>query len=238
MTFLYRIYLVLIVLPLFVAYTLITATLTALGSILGGARVFSYYPGLIWSRLTLLLLLCPVEIRGREHLRPGVSYIVTPNHSSSIDIFLLYGYFDRPFKWVMKGALRRIPVVGWACEKAGFIFVNLAKPFEVVRYSELAIRDRYSLIIFPEGTRSEDGRLGRLKKGAFRIAGDTGAPILPATIRGAHEVLPKKGFWPAPHRLTLTFYPEINPKDHPGEDGKPSPLLLLKEVEQVLRQPD
>ena len=235
MTFLYRLYLILIVLPLFVVVTILAALFTALGSIIGAGRIFSYWPGHIWSKVTLWLLLCPVHIEGKEYLKKGVSYIVTPNHSSSVDIFLMYGYFDRPFKWVMKGALRKIPIVGWACEKAGFIFVNLAKPMEVVHYAEAAIKDGYSIMIFPEGTRSEEGRVGRLKKGAFRIAADTGAQILPAYIRGAHEVLPKKGFWPTRHRLDLTFFPPLDPADCRDEEGKPSVGDMLRHIEQTLK---
>ena len=228
-TFLYRVYLILVVLPLFVVVTILTAVATAIGSILGGARIFSYYPGKVWSRITLWLLLCPVTVRGKEYAESGRSYIVTPNHSSSIDIFVMYGYFDRPFKWVMKGALRKIPIVGWACEKAGFIFVNLAKPMEVVRYAEMAIKDGYSIMIFPEGTRSADGKVTRLKKGAFRIAADTGAHILPAYITGAHEVLPKHGFWPTRRRLELTFYPPIDPKEADSDV-----MTLLRSVERTL----
>ena len=228
-TFLYRIYLVLIVLPLFVVVTIICAVVTAIGAMIGFGRFFSYYPGKVWSRITLWLLLCPVTVRGREHAEAGRPYIVTPNHSSAVDIFVMYGFYDRPFKWVMKGSLRKIPFVGWACEKAGFIFVNLAKPMEVVRYSELAIKDGYSIMIFPEGTRSVDGKVTRLKKGAFRIAADTGAHILPATIRGAHEVLPKKGFWPGPHRLELTFYPPLAPEDYDND-----PMPLLRSVQSTL----
>lgn len=236
MKFLYRLYLVVIVLPLFVVVTIVSAVVTAVGSVLGGARIFSYYPGWLWGRVTLALLLCPVTVKGKEHLKKGKSCIVTPNHSSSIDIYLLYGYFDRPFKWVMKGELRKIPIVGWACEKAGFIFVNLAKPMEVVNYSEAAIQDDYSIIIFPEGTRSVDGKVGRLKKGAFRISADTGAEIVPAYIRGAHEVLPKKGLWPSPHRLELTFFPAISPNEFRDEDGSVEVPDLLRRVEGILKE--
>ncbi len=235
MKYLYRLYLVIIVLPILVVVTILASVTTAAGSVLGGGRIFSYYPGWIWSRVTLYLLLCPVSVSGKEYIKPGTSYVVTPNHTSAIDIYLLYGYFDRPFKWVMKGALRKIPVVGWACEKAGFIFVNLAKPMEVVYYAESAIKDRYSIIIFPEGTRSEDGRVGRLKKGAFRIAGDTGAPILPVYIHGAYDVLPKHGFWPRPGRLELKFFPELRPDDFRDEDGKVDVSSMLRVVDGILR---
>ena len=235
MKYLYRLYLVVVVLPILTVVTILTAVITAVGSLLGGERFFSFYPGRIWSRITLYLLLCPVCVSGKEHIKKGKSYVVTPNHSSAIDIFLLYGYFDRAFKWVMKGALRKIPVVGWACEKAGFIFVNLAKPMEVVSYAEAAIKDRYSILIFPEGTRSEDGRVGRLKKGAFRIAGDTGAPILPVYIRGAHHVLPKNGFWPRPGKLELKYFPELCPDDFKDENGKVDVSAMLRKVEGVLK---
>lgn len=236
MKYIYRLYVVVIVLPIFVVVTILSAIIAVAGSILGGDRIFSYYPGFVWSRITLGLLLCPVSVRGKEHLEKGKPYIVTPNHSSSIDIYVMYAFFDRPFKWVMKGALRKLPVVGWASEKIGFIFVNLKRPHEVVRYANQAIEDRFSVVIFPEGTRSEDGKIGKLKKGAFRISTDTGAEILPAYIHGAHDVLPKKGLWPSPHRLELTFFSPIKPTDFLDDDGTVSILRLQNQVDRILRE--
>ncbi len=232
---LYKLY-ILFVTPLFLVATVLCAVTAAASSLLGAERFGSLYPGMIWSRITLALLQCPIEVNGRENIKQGKCYVVTPNHTSALDIFLLYGYFGQSFKWVLKGAIRNIPIVGWACEKCGFVFVDHKSPMgarEVVLASERAIQDGYSIIIFPEGSRTMDGSMRKLKRGAFRIAIDTKTPVLPVTIKGGYEALSRDAIWPTPHPLTLTFYPEVNVADYPqtpeGVDQ------LSSDINQILR---
>ena len=87
---LYRIYFWVVCIPLFLLLTLLTALFTIVGCVLGGERIFSYYPGMIWSRLTCYLALCPVTVRGEEHIEKGRSYVFVANHQGAFDIFLIY----------------------------------------------------------------------------------------------------------------------------------------------------
>lgn len=212
MNVLYCIYLILIALPIFLVLTILTAVISAIGSILGGERVFGYWPGKIWSILTLGLMLIPVKVRGREHLPHCTPSVVTPNHTSALDIFLLYGYAGVRFKWVMKGSLRKVPFVGWACEKIGFIFVENTPSgaIRVVEDCERAIANGYHIFMFPEGSRTRTGQLGKLRKGAFRVAVETGTPIVPAKIRGGYEILPRGGHLPKWGKLSLQFMPPLS----------------------------
>ena len=208
---LYLIYVVLVALPIFVVLTILTAVIAALGSIAGADRIFGYWPGRIWSKLTLWVLLIPVKVTGREFLPKDHPTVVAPNHTSAMDIFLLYGYAGVRFKWVMKGSLRNIPFVGWACEKIGFIFVDNTPSGakRVVEDCEKAIENGYHIFMFPEGSRTLTGRLDRLRKGAFKVAMETGVPIVPAKIRGGFEIL-KRGTWDLHWgRLSLQFFPPI-----------------------------
>ena len=107
----YVLYTWIIFVPLFLVLTLLTALTTIVGCMLGGERIFSYYPGMIWSRLACYLALCPVKVRGREHIRKGQSYIFAANHQGAFDIFLIYGFLGAPIKWIMKASLERIPFV-------------------------------------------------------------------------------------------------------------------------------
>lgn len=208
---LYLIYVVLVALPIFVVLTILTAVISALGSIAGADRIFGYWPGRIWSKLTLWVLLIPVKVIGREYLPKDRPTVVAPNHTSAMDIFLLYGYAGVRFKWVMKGSLRNIPFVGWACEKIGFIFVDNTPSGakRVVEDCEKAIENGYHIFMFPEGSRTLTGRLDRLRKGAFKVAMETGVPIVPAKIKGGFEIL-KRGTWDLHWgRLSLQFFPPI-----------------------------
>ncbi len=104
MKILYYIYQICIALPILLVLTILTAIVTIVGSLVGGAHFWGYYPGKIWSQLICLFLLIPVKIRGREKLHGKTSYIFVPNHQGSFDIFLIYGFIGRNFKWMMKKA--------------------------------------------------------------------------------------------------------------------------------------
>ena len=84
--------------------------------------------GKIWSQLICYILLIPVEVHGREKIHKRTSYVFVPNHQGAFDIFLIYGFLGRNFKWMMKKSLRKIPFVGKACESAGHIFVDRSSP--------------------------------------------------------------------------------------------------------------
>ena len=107
MKILYYIYQICIALPILLVLTILTAIVTIVGSLLGGAHFWGYYPGKIWSQLICLFLLIPVKIHGREKLHGKTSYIFVPNHQGSFDIFLIYGFIGRNFKWMMKKSLRK-----------------------------------------------------------------------------------------------------------------------------------
>lgn len=102
MKILYYIYQICIALPILLVLTILTAVVTIVGSLLGGAHIWGYYPGKIWSQLICLFLLIPVKVHGREKLHERTSYIFVPNHQGSFDIFLIYGFLGRNFKWMMK----------------------------------------------------------------------------------------------------------------------------------------
>ncbi|MDN4753025.1 lysophospholipid acyltransferase family protein [Porphyromonadaceae bacterium W3.11] len=227
---LYKVYIIVVFIPLFVPLTLLTAFVSAVGCIVGGERIFSYWPGKIWSILTLYLLLCPVNVTGRENLPKNRCSIVTPNHTSALDIFLLYGYLGVRFKWVMKGSLRKLPFVGWACEKCGFIFVTHTPEgaIHVIEDTTSAIRKGYHIFIFPEGSRTKDGQLGPFRKGAFRVATDTRTPIVPVKIIGGYEAYSRYDIFPRPKKLTVKILPSIDTEkvsDH---------LALMKMTRQVI----
>lgn len=172
----------------------------------------------IWATSITRMCLLPVEVIGKEHLAPGQSYIFIANHQGAFDIFLLAGFLHVPFKWMMKKSLRNIPLVGWACEKAGFIFVDKSSRSGIVQtihQAKDALQGGASMAIFPEGARTWDGHMGEFRKGSFLIAKQIGLPLVPITIDGAFEVLPRqKGFnFVRHHRMRLIIHPAIAPDD-------------------------
>ena len=109
MKYFYYIYQLLICAPVIIISLIILTWTTLLGTHFGNAHFWSYYPGKIWSKIVVRILLLPVKVEGREHLRPDEQYIFMSNHEGAFDIFLIYGYLNRNFKWMMKYELFRIP---------------------------------------------------------------------------------------------------------------------------------
>ncbi len=221
MKYVYLVYQFCFALPLLVILTILTALITIAGSLLGGAHFWGYYPGKIWSQLVCLLLLIPVEVHGREKLHKRTSYIFVPNHQGAFDIFLVYGFLGRNFKWMMKKSLRKIPFVGKACESAGHIFVDRSGPkkmLDTIRQAEASLKDGVSLVVFPEGARTFTGKMASFKKGAFQLADDLQLPVVPVTIDGSFQVLPRTSKLISRHRMILTIHDPIPPKGQGAEN--------------------
>ncbi|MGN0036794.1 MAG: lysophospholipid acyltransferase family protein [Bacteroidaceae bacterium] len=214
MKILYRIYQVVVALPVLLVLTILAALITMAGSVFN-AHFWGYYPGKVWSRLVCHVLLLPVRVHGREHIDHHTSYVFVANHQGSFDIFLIYGFLGRNFKWMMKKSLRRIPFVGRACQSAGHIFVDRSGPrkiYETIRQARATLTGGTSLVVFPEGARTFSGHMGTFKRGAFQLADELQLPVVPLTIDGSFEVLPRTGHWVSWHPLTLTIHAPIPPQ--------------------------
>ena len=211
---LYLFYQIFIALPIMIAVTIVVALATMIGSIFDH-RFWGYWPGMIWGRLFYLLFFIPLKVDGKENIKKGQSYVIAPNHQSYWDAFLIYGYIGIKFKWMMKKELGRIPFVGWACYMAGCIFIdrssrNSAK--ESIRKAESKLKDGMSVVIFPEGTRTYDGQMGKFKRGAFLISEELGLPILPVTIDGNYDVMSRKAWNVTWHPVHMTIHEPVWPK--------------------------
>jgi 1-acyl-sn-glycerol-3-phosphate acyltransferase len=216
MKYLYRIYQLLVVLPLGIIVTILTALTVVVCCSLGNGHFWGYYPGHCWSRIILWLLLLPVKVEGREHLERGQSYVFVANHQGAFDIFLIYGHLNRNFKWMMKQSLRKLPFVGWACEKSHQIFVDKRGASKIKKTYDDARRTLQggtSVTVFPEGSRTFTGHMGQFKKGAFALADELQLPVVPMTINGSFNVMPRMrdGHFVNWHRLSLTIHQPIYP---------------------------
>ena len=237
MNFIYKIYQLCIALPILLVCTALTAIITIIGSWIGSAHFWGYYPGKIWSMIICKVLLIPVEVRGKEHLDKKTSYVFTANHQGAFDIFLIYGYLGRNFKWMMKKSLRKIFLVGKACESARHIFVDKSGPKKIQEtYSKAReiLKEGTSLVVFPEGARTYDGCMISFKKGAYQLADELQLPIVPVTIDGSFEILPRTGKWIHRHRMVLTIHEPIAPKGQGAENIKATMTEAYAAVESSL----
>jgi 1-acyl-sn-glycerol-3-phosphate acyltransferase len=145
-----------------------------------------------WSRGLLRVAKVNVLTVGREHITPGESYVVMSNHQSHFDIPVVFQALGIPMRMVAKHELFRIPVMGPAMRYSGFIEVDRARRARAVRSlaaaRERLERDRTSVWIAPEGTRSTSGELGKFKRGGFHLAIDAGLRILPVAVDGSLRI--------------------------------------------------
>jgi 1-acyl-sn-glycerol-3-phosphate acyltransferase len=216
MKYIYRIYQVLVFLPLGIITTLVMVLLVTIGCTLGNGHFWGYAPGHWWARIFLKLLLIPVKVEGREQLEKDQSYVFVANHQGAFDIFLIYGYLNRNFKWMMKHQLRNMPFIGYACEKSHQIFVDKRGPKKIKASYDAArntLKDGISLTVFPEGARTFTGHMARFRRGAFALADELQLPVVPLTINGSFDVMPRMrdchfAHW---HPLSLTIHQPVYP---------------------------
>jgi 1-acyl-sn-glycerol-3-phosphate acyltransferase len=137
-----------------------------------------------------------VHVEGREKIAPDAAYVMVANHQSLLDILVLFRLF-RHFKWVSKIENFRVPCIGWNMTMNRYIKLRRGDKESVEQMMvacEQTLRQGNSIMMFPEGTRSADGRLKAFKHGAFTLALRVGAPILPIVVEGTAAALPKRGF--------------------------------------------
>ncbi len=222
--------------PFIVCTTFLCGGLATLSAILSEPRYASIF-GVIWARLNSLATPMVVKIRGKENISKTQSYVIVSNHQSQYDIFVLYGWLGIDFKWVMKQELRKVPALGIACEKIGHIFIdrsNTAAALNSINEAKSKIVNGTSVIFFPEGTRSTDGRLGNFKKGAFKMALDLQIPILPVTISGTRAIFPTNSLDLFPGRACMTIHPPIDISEY---DNRGIGTLMEKTREIIASVP-
>ncbi len=136
-----------------------------------------------------------VRVEGREKLPWKGAAVLVANHLSLLDILVCYGLF-RPFKWVAKAELFKVPIVGWNMRLNDYVPVlrgDRESIKEMMDHCRRHLAAGSPVILFPEGTRSRDGRMQPFKDGAFRLASEAGCPVIPIAITGTFDALPKTG---------------------------------------------
>jgi 1-acyl-sn-glycerol-3-phosphate acyltransferase len=157
-------------------------------------KLFSFLARKCWSPQTLWIGGVSVTVRGDERIDWSRPYVICANHQSQIDIPLLFAHLPTGIRFLAKRALFYIPIFGWMLAIARFIPVdrgNSEKARRLIDRSALRMKKGPSLLVFPEGTRSPDGRVHPFKSGGFILGIKAGVPILPVAIRGTYDLVSK-----------------------------------------------
>ncbi len=163
-----------------------------------------------WARLILKTTGVRVSVAGLEHLDPRRSYVLASNHQSIYDIPIIFASVPLQLRIVAKQSLGRIPFMGWHLWHSGHLLVDRRNPGpDIVEKMRRLVSQSHSLIVFPEGTRSVDGTLGRFKRGSFVVALDAQLPVVPVTIVGSRSVMQKGRLMVRPGHVRLIVHEPI-----------------------------
>jgi 1-acyl-sn-glycerol-3-phosphate acyltransferase len=136
-----------------------------------------------------------VRVAGRQRLPWRGPAVIVANHLSLLDILVLYALY-RPFKWVSKASVFRVPALGWNMVLNDYVRLERGDRDSIrqmMAHCRRHLAQGSPVLIFPEGTRARDGRLQAFKDGAFRLAKEANVPLIPVALAGTHEALPKHG---------------------------------------------
>ena len=163
-----------------------------------------------------------VEAVGRERLDPARTYLFMSNHTSNLDPPLLLPLIPRRTSVMAKKELFSYPILGETMRIGSLVPVdrgNRESGISAVRAASDVIRRGINMTIYVEGKRSFDGKLLPFKKGPFYLATECAVPVVPVTIVGTHEVMPKTRFRIQPGKVTVIFHAPIEPKDFGRRDS-------------------
>lgn len=191
----------------------------------------SFWP---WARSIVRAAGLRVTVSGLENIDPSHSYIIVSNHQSQMDIPVLVAALPLKLTFIAKKELFKIPLFSQAMRAFGILEIDRSNHNRAIETLKLAAqviqKEKISVLAFPEGTRSRDGKIQRFKKGAFALATDHQIPLLPVTISGTFPVLPKGKLFLRPGEVRIIIHPavETEPYDVEGRDK------LIEKIQQTI----
>lgn len=196
--------------PAIAVYTIVLGTVSLLSTFFDRRGHVAHGCARTWSWLILKTTGVTVTLKGEP---PPVadSFVFASNHQSIYDIPVLFWTVPHQLRIISKASLGNFPFLGWHLRRAGHLLVDRDNPgASVLKKMQRMIAQQASLIIFPEGTRSRDGSVGRFKGGVFLLAIDSGLPIVPVSVSGSLHVMLKGRLMTCPGHVTVTIHPPID----------------------------
>jgi len=217
-----------------VPWTICMSTIAIISFLITRSGTAVHGCGGAWSRVLLRVTGMAVDMTGVENIPSGHSVLIVSNHQSMCDILVLCGYLPLRFSFIAKRELFKIPLLGPAMKAANYVPIDRANREKAYRSLEAAgdVLRHHSVLIFPEGTRTRTGALGKFKHGAVHLLAASGVPVLPVTITNSFERVPPGRLGIVPGTVHVRIDPEIETE---GKD-KREILKLMQTIRQQMEE--
>lgn len=190
-----------------------------------------------WNRGVMKMAGARVEVTGEHCVPPGAVMFVS-NHEGDFDVPACIGYLDKPFGFVAKAEMKKIPLLSTWMKHIRCLFLNRSDRREAVKMLKTGaetLKQGYSLFVFPEGTRNKGQALQPFKAGAFRMAKEAGVPIVPVAIKGTADIFENNpGRKLTPAKVLIRVLPPIEPDVYADVDLKKTAENIQKQIEEAL----
>ena len=208
--------------PAISIYTIVLGTLSIASSVFQSSGRFAHWCARTWSRLILVTTGVVVDVSGLERLEPNCPYVFVANHQSIYDIPIIFWALPYQIRIIAKESLGRFPFLGWHLRRTGHMLVDRRRPDRAAIFNRASrlMKQGLSLIVFPEGTRSRDGRVAPFKGGSFYLALEAGLPVVPISIVGSRHVMLKGRLTTVPGRVRLIVHEPIDTSGLAGADPR------------------
>jgi 1-acyl-sn-glycerol-3-phosphate acyltransferase len=213
---------VLFLIPAIGVYTIVLGTLSLASSLVDSRGYVAHACARLWARLILVTTGVTVRGEGLDRVQPGGSYVFVSNHQSHYDTAVLFATLPHQLRIIAKESLGSFPFLGWHLRRTGHILVDRRRPDRaaIFGWADRLLAQGLSLIVYPEGTRSRDGRVQRFKAGSFQIALQSGLPIVPVSIVGTREIMRKGELAARPGVVRLVMHEPIDTRSLAGVDPR------------------
>ena len=208
--------------PAISVYTIVLGTLSIASSLFQSSGRFAHWCARTWSRLILVTTGVDVEVSGLERLEHDRPYVFVANHQSIYDIPIIFWSLPYQIRIIAKQSLGRFPFLGWHLRRTGHMLVDRHRPDRAAIFGRASklMQEGLSLIVFPEGTRSRDGRVGPFKGGSFYLALGAGLPVVPISIVGSRHIMLKGRLATYPGRVKLIVHEPVDTTGLAGADPR------------------
>ena len=206
--------------PSIAIYTIVCGVVSLFSTLIDRRGHLAHRCARLWARLIVVTSGVRLERVG-EIPAADQSCVFVANHSSIYDIPIVFTALPHQLRIMAKYALGYVPFIGWHLRLAGHVLVNRTNPGAgIFKRMKRMTRQAASLIVFPEASRSRDGRVGRFKPGIFLLAIESKLPVVPVTVEGSRRVMPKGRLAVTPANVRVTVHTPIATSTMTREDAR------------------